>query len=198
MHSIFIIGDSISIQYGPYLRDYLDGFMHYDRLAGDPGNLDDPEGANAGDSRRVLHLLDQLSDIDADWLLLNCGLHDLRTDPDTGAKQVPLDEYRRNLRAIIDRVDGMRPRLVWLRTTPVDEAIHNARQRGFQRFAADVDAYNAAADDVMQGVPTIDLYTITANLGPDLYLDHVHFQDAVRRQQAAFIAGWLAAQSPLS
>jgi len=42
------------------------------------------------------------------------------------------------------------------------------------------------------GSPVIDLYTFTSNLGNDLYCDHVHFHDYIRRQQAAFIAGWLA------
>lgn len=42
-------------------------------------------------------------------------------------------------------------------------------------------------------VPIIDLYTFTANLGTDLYCDHVHFHDPIRQKQASFIAGWLAA-----
>lgn len=41
------------------------------------------------------------------------------------------------------------------------------------------------------GVPTVDLHTFTADLGPDLFCDHVHFTEPVRRLQAAFIAGWL-------
>jgi hypothetical protein len=42
-------------------------------------------------------------------------------------------------------------------------------------------------------VPLVDLHGFTANLGPELYCDHVHFVDAVRRQQAAFLAGWVHA-----
>ena len=53
--------------------------------------------------------------------------------------------------------------------------------------------YNAAADGVMAaaGVPMIDLYTFTRNLGPDLYCDHVHFHEHVREKQGAFVAGWV-------
>jgi lysophospholipase L1-like esterase len=56
-----------------------------------------------------------------------------------------------------------------------------------------VDAYNAVADQVMaaHSVPVVDLFTFTCNLGTDLYIDHVHFKDLVRAQQAAFIAGRL-------
>lgn len=32
-----------------------------------------------------------------------------------------------------------------------------------------------------------------ALLGDEIYCDHVHFTDAVRAQQAAYIAGWLQA-----
>ena len=84
-------------------------------------------------------------------------------------------------------------RLVWIRTTPCDERVHNRPGMDFHRFAADCDAYNAAADAVMAaaGVPVIDLHTFTRNLGPDLYCDHVHFHEQVREKQAAFIAGWV-------
>ena len=199
MKSIYVIGDSISIQYGPYLEEMLRGVWQYGRKEGDEEarlNLDRPQGANGGDSSMVLDFLRGRADsggIPADLLLLNCGLHDIKTDPATGYKQVPLPEYERNLRSILE----LRPRpgsLAWIRTTPCDERVHNrVPGPGFQRFARDVEAYNAAADAIMRaaGVPVLDLYTFTCNLGPELYCDHVHFADAIRRQQAAFIAGWL-------
>lgn len=199
---IYVVGDSISIQYGPHLEGYLKGVMAYSRKEGAEEallNLDKPQGANGGDSSMVLAYLKErrrTGGIDADLLLVNCGLHDIKTDPATGAKQVPLDQYERNLRAILETVEPMRPRFVWIRTTPCDEAVHNNRPGlGFHRFAADCAAYNAAADRIMRaaGVPSIDLHTFTRNLGPDLYCDHVHFHDAVREKQAAFIAGWLQA-----
>ena len=65
---------------------------------------------------------------------------------------------------------------------------------GFHRFVADCAAYNAVADRIMNaaGVPVIDLFTFTRNLGPELFCDHVHFHVNIREKQAAFIAGWLA------
>jgi hypothetical protein len=86
--------------------------------------------------------------------------------------------------------------LVWVRTTPCDEAVHNTRPgMTFHRFAADCAAYNAVADEVMAaaGVPTIDLHSFTASLGGEVYCDHVHFHEAVREKQGAYIAGWVDA-----
>jgi lysophospholipase L1-like esterase len=79
---IYVLGDSISIQYGLYLQKYLEGVMEYNRKQGDEEallNLDKPQGANGGDSGMVLSFLRARAasgGIDADLLLLNCGLHD--------------------------------------------------------------------------------------------------------------------------
>ncbi|MEZ4619592.1 MAG: SGNH/GDSL hydrolase family protein [Caldilineaceae bacterium] len=197
---LFIVGDSISIQYGPYLAAALRGVMDYARKEGEEEallNLDKPQGANGGDSGMVLAYLQAKAvtgGIDADLLLLNCGLHDIKTNPATGKKQVFIDEYAQNLAHIVQIVRPMQPTLVWIRTTPCDETVHNHPGMAFHRFAADGQAYNAVADGIMRehGVPVIDLYTFTRNLGDDVYCDHVHFHDHIRRQQAAFIAGWLA------
>ncbi len=196
---IFVVGDSISIQYGPCLREYLRGFMDYARKQGEADallNLDNPSGANGGDSSLVLAYLaavKKAGGIDADYLLLNCGLHDIKINPATGEKQVSPAQYGRNLRAIVETVSGMKPALIWIRTTPCDEKVHNQPDKTFHRFAADGDAYNRIADRAMAeaGVPIVDLYTFTVNLGGDLYCDHVHFHRHIREKQAVFIAGWL-------
>ena len=71
--------------------------------------------------------------------------------------------------------------------------MHNKRATGFHRYAGDVEEYNAAADKVMNaaGVPMIDLhrFTLGLKLGQAVYSDHVHFPEAVRKQQADFIGG---------
>ncbi|MCG3147499.1 MAG: hypothetical protein PCFJNLEI_00939 [Verrucomicrobiae bacterium] len=194
MKKIYVVGDSISIHYGPFLERYLRGKVAYARKEGAEEallNLDRPQGANGGDSSMVLAFLKAKGDLAVDRVLVNCGLHDIKTTPATGAKQVPLDQYQANLRAIVAHVGA---KLIWIRSTPCDERIHNARPgMEFFRYAADLAAYNAAADAIMAaaGVPVIDLYTFTVNLGPDLYCDHVHFPEPIREKQAAFIAGWL-------
>lgn len=197
---IYVLGDSISIGYGPFLKQYLVGTeIEYSRKEGEAEallNLDKPQGANGGDSSMVLSFLKasaEKSSIKADLMLVNCGLHDMRRDPQTRALQVPLDRYVRNLQDIIAVAKEMKIPLVWIRTTPCDENIHNKPGMKFYRFAADCADYNAAADQVMRsaGVPMIDLFTFTNNLGPNIFRDHVHFHEDIRRKQAAFIAGWL-------
>lgn len=201
MRSLYVIGDSISVHYAPFLERYVAGVfrcIHREGEAEALRNLDLPMGANAGDSARVLDFVRgkrARGGIDADILLLNCGLHDIRADPVTGARKTSLADYAANLEEIVGEVAAMKPRLVWVRTTPCDEATHNRPGAEFHRFGADVIAYNAAADAVMarRGVASIDLHTFTANLdaGASLYCDHVHFPVHIREKQAAFIAGWL-------
>lgn len=196
---LFVLGDSISIQYGPYLEQYLIGRYRYDRKRGtEPAlaGLEPPHDENGRDSMHVLAFLRAMqrhSGIEADMLLLNCGLHDIKTDPASGEKQVTPELYESNLRAIIQVAREMGLRVVWVRTTPVDDAIHNRHSTEFHRHAADCEAYNTIADSIMRAleVPSIDLYSITRSLGPDLYCDHVHFHEHIREKQAAYIAGWL-------
>ncbi len=197
MTSFFLLGDSISIHYGPLLAERIRVFGTLSRKTGPVGDLDNPEGQNGGDSRRCLaYLRERFADsaFHPDWLLLNCGLHDLRRG--TGgarALQVPLPEYRANLETIVALAHARSQRLCWIRTTPVDEAVHNARTSGFRRFAADVEDYNAAADAVCRrrGVPQIDLFGFTQRFCPGAFADHVHFDAPMRERQACFLAGHL-------
>ncbi len=109
--------------------------------------------------------------------------------------KIRYNEYADNLRAIIQTATSMNLELIWIRTTPCDETVHNQEGMGFHRFSADCAAYNRTADQIMKEarLPSIDLHTFTFNLGPDLYCDHVHFHEHIRQKQAAFIVGWLAA-----
>ena len=97
---IYVLGDSISIGYGSFLDAYLKGIIEYSRKEGEEEallNLDNPVGANGGDSGMVLSFLQAKAasgGIDADLLLLNCGLHDIKTAPSSGAYQVPIETYR--------------------------------------------------------------------------------------------------------
>ncbi|WP_439481104.1 SGNH/GDSL hydrolase family protein [Cyclobacterium plantarum] len=196
---VFVIGDSISMQYGPYLEQYLNGSWVYDRKRDDgmnSANLDNPAGANGGDSGMVLDYLRQKMNDPAfnpDLMLINCGLHDIKTGVNTGERQINLDQYRDNLEDIHDLLEERGIPMVWIRTTPVDDEQHNANQRSFYRYAADLAIYNAVADEVFSSrdVPMIDLHRFTLNLGENLYIDHVHFNEETRARQAAFIAGFL-------
>lgn len=201
MIRIFVLGDSISIQFGPYLEKALAGRFAYDRKRAPDGkqaedDLDFPQGENGGDSAMCLGYLRHRRKHDpilADVLLLNCGLHDIKTDPETGLRQVPLEQYRQNLREILDEAKAMGLKVVWFRTPPVVDEIHNTRCKSFHRFAADVDRYNLTADVVMTeaGVPSIDLHGFCLSQVPEMLIDHVHYNDIAREAQAAFIAAEL-------
>lgn len=200
MPTVFVVGDSISMQYGPHLARFLGAAgIGYARKEGDAGAhvLDNPMGANGGDSGMVrAYLAARCAEpgFRPDLLVVNCGLHDIKRARPDGRAQVGLDDYRAHLAAIADLVAGIDAGLVWVRTTPVVEAIHNPRS-AFDRRAADVAAYNAAADAVLAGraALAIDLHAFTAAFGDAAYCDHVHFTEEVRALQGAFIAGHLLA-----
>ena len=201
MDKIFVLGDSISIQYGPYLQHLLAGRCDYARkeaLLEAPPDLPYPADANGGDSSMALAYLRakvEATDFSPDYLLLNCGLHDIKTDPQTGQKQVSPPDYEQNLKQIVALAAEKGLNLIWVRTTPVDDQIHNSRLAAFQRFNQDAIAYNHLADRVFSQARTLllDLYHFTLNLGADIYCDHVHFTETVRARQAAFIAGFVMA-----
>lgn len=200
MKSLFVLGDSISMQYGPHLKRMLEGIFEYHRKEGADGviDLDDVSGANGGDSGMVLDYLERLFSagrLNYDVIMVNCGLHDIKTDPATRAKQVPLSQYEENLRGIFTLLGRTKARPVWVRSTPVNDLVHNSIAKDFKRYSSDLDAYNASADCIMNDltVPMIDLYTFTKNLGSDLYYDHVHFKEEISALQAAFIAGHMFA-----
>ncbi|HEX8834101.1 MAG TPA: SGNH/GDSL hydrolase family protein [Abditibacteriaceae bacterium] len=197
---IFVVGDSISMAYGPYLQRYTAGRFAYARKGDKIGDIELPHAehdANGGDSRTVLSYLRALHEAGfrTDYLLLNCGLHDIKREPGTNALQVPPEEYLDNLKAIFPLVIEMALQPVWVRTIPVDEALHTAEEKGFLRFLADVEEYNRIADETMYAanIPVLDLYSFTQNLGENLSPGGVHFSDEVAAQQAAFLAGALAA-----
>ncbi len=199
---VFVIGDSISIYYGPYLKNSLKGFFSYDRKK-DKGealkNLDNPVGANGGDSGMVLAYLKELvkdKDFKTDYLLVNCGLHDIKRKSPRGNPQVNLIKYKSNLSEIIYFSKVMDVKLIWVNSTPVADSIHN-RRVPFYRFNQDLINYNKAADSIMleSKIPVIDLYSFTEKYIPQAYIDHIHYKKDIRGKQADFIAGSLIAIS---
>ena len=197
---VFVIGDSISIHYGPYLKNSLVGFFNYDRKR-DKGqalkDLDNPVGANGGDSEMVLAYLKELqndTNFKTDYLLVNCGLHDIKRASSNDSTQVSLKKYMDNLQSIIFISEEMKVKLVWVNSTPVLDTIHN-RRVPFFRFEKDLLAYNKTADSLMElsNIPIIDLNTFTNKYIPNAFIDHVHYKTDIREKQADFIAGNLTA-----
>ncbi len=203
LQNLFVVGDSISMQYGTYLQTATTGIYNYARKTGKElavlQDANQTQSANGGDSARVLAYLTAMKNdpnFTPDVLLINCGLHDIKTIPQTDQKQVTIDKYAENLKNIVSLTKDIGAKMVWLRTTPVDDARHNKPGRSFFRYNKDVIAYNKVADSIMQQgkIPTIDLYKFTDELKTEgeKYVDHVHYNKHTRKLHAEFIAKKLA------
>jgi hypothetical protein len=195
MKRLFLLGDSISLHYGPFLRNYLEGRCTVRGKEGEGeafNNLDIPAGGNGGDSGMELEYLSRRPEaMDCDIFLFNCGLHDIKGDLQTGGLQVPIERYRANLEAICALLEKHPLKAAFIRSTPVDDFLHAKRNRSFSRKNTDLICYNAVADEIMEArrIPRIDLYGFTRSLGSGIFQDHVHFIPEVRRLQAAYIGG---------
>ena len=82
--------------------------------------------------------------------------------------------------------------MVWIRPTACDGRVHN-HGVGFHRVTRNFKIYDESAGPIMMegDVLFIDLYGFTLRLGEDLFCDHVHCHDHIRKQHATYIAGWL-------
>ena len=154
---IFVIGDSVSIHYGPYLKKMIKHKFEYDRKRGIEEaltDLDRPIGANAGDSGMVMEYLakEYKKNTRYEILLINCGLHDARVDRALNKIQVELEDYKMNLTKIIEISKAMANKIIWVGLTPVIDEIHNSRKEGVLRYSEDVQAYDIAAKEVMEKV----------------------------------------------
>lgn len=155
---VLLIGDSISIGYTLPVRDLMEG----------KANVHRPP-TNCASTRRGLAQLDKwLGDGHWDVIHFNWGLHDLKyVKPGTerlvavntpGAdRQVPPEEYERNLRRLVERLEKTGAKLIWRNTTPVPQGAAG-------RVVGDAAKYNAIAARIMKEhhIPTNDLHGFVA------------------------------------
>ncbi len=165
---VLLIGDSISIGYTLPVRELLRGVANVHRI---------PE--NAAHTRVGLAKLDAwLGTGKWDVIHVNFGLHDLKI-MEGGARQVPVEEYERNLDAIFARLKQTGAKVVFANTTPVPEGkVSPARD------PADVGKYNAAAGRAASraGIAVTDLFAaVTPHLGEYQRPVNVHFVEAGSR-----------------
>lgn len=196
----FFIGDSISVHYGEHIQALLSGRFRYGRKTGRERvirGLPIKKNASGQNSTLALMYIEAMLAAGAwrpDLLVLNCGLQDISRSRATGMIATPLPQYRRNLGQILERLQNAGIRVIWVRTTPVDDARHH-KYKTFDRRNADVRRYNVAADKIMSaaGVPIADLYGFTNAVGGAKLLrqDGVHFRQEARRAQATFLAGFI-------
>lgn len=193
--TLFVLGDSISIDYTPYLKAYLGGDWQVSRKGDLPATAipGEPEPDNGGDSRVIgIYLKEMLPRLSAKTILLNCGLHDIKRHPlPSSAAQVALQDYQNNLRNTLSLIRSYQKQVLWVTITPVSDQQHAACEKTFFRFDTDVREYNQAAETIMRaaGVPVLDLGSFTRNLPGPIYRDHVHYTETISQLQAAFICG---------
>ena len=179
---VLLIGDSISMGYTPGVRDLLKGKANV---------LHPPE--NCSSTIVGLKRLDAwLGEKKWDVIHFNFGLHDLKyvdekgtlVAVEKGKQWVPLEEYEKNLRQIVERLKKTGARLIWCSTTPVPEGAPG-------RVAGDEVKYNQAAGKVMteSGVEIDDLHAFASPKLKDIQLPkNVHFTPEGSRQLAAVVA----------
>lgn len=168
MPKLLLIGDSISIHYTPGVARELAGLLEVTHHEG-----------NAQDSRHLRENLEAYlraaGDVDA--IHFNVGLHDIKLFRDGSGHQVPLDEYRLHLAAVVERLRQTGAKLMWATTTPVIYERH-ARAKDFDRRCEDVLAYNAVAGEIVSaaGIPVDDLFEAVDRAGVERCLgeDGVH------------------------
>lgn len=202
MRKLFVIGDSISLYYHEPLKCQLKGILEYSRKGNDEEinnalNVpNEPRGANAGDSFQVLDYISTLKDknIKLDIVAINCGLHDIRRDRENNNLQVEYEDYKKNLVKIVTILREISNKIYWIRTTHVKDERHNLRKGGYLRYNKDVIEINKIADEIMnkEKIDIIDLYSFTKSLEKEfseeeMYLDYIHFKEAVSQKQAEFI-----------
>ncbi len=181
MTRVTIIGDSIAMAYGPLVRDLLAGQVE----------VWQPK-ENAGTSANVLaHVEEWFLRPPADLIHFNCGLHDLAIDKGREDRRVEVEQYAANLAEILARIKaGSAAKLVWATTTPVMDAWHEANH-GFRRHEEDVLRYNAAAREVVKGLPVNDLHAVIMRGGREQCVceDGVHMTARGNRLLAEAVAG---------
>ena len=187
MPQALLIGDSISIDYTLHVRGLLAQVADVHRPP-----------VNCESTVLGLKEIDRwLGDRKWDVIHFNWGLHDLKlVKPDgegenrpQGKQAVTLEEYDRNLRALVSRLQKSGARLIWATTTPVPKGTSN-------RLNGDEASYNAVALKIMseQGVRIDDLHALATSRQNEIQRPaNVHFTPEGSLQLAREVAEHIVA-----
>jgi len=182
---VLIIGDSISIGYTEPLADIL---ADKATVVHNPGN--------AQHSAYGLANLDKwLGSTQWDVIHFNHGLHDLKyvdeqgkntSSKQTGHIQIPVQQYEKNMAAIVARLKKTGAKLIFATTTPYPD-----RPAGPLREAGQAEKYNQAALRVMakHNIPVNDLHAFALPRLKQLQKPrNVHFKPEGSRALAQEVA----------
>ncbi|MBN2090045.1 alkaline phosphatase D family protein, partial [candidate division KSB1 bacterium] len=135
---VLIIGNSISIGYTPFVREFLAGKVNVHRI---------PE--NARDTNFGLQRLSEwVGQTEWDVIHFNWGLHDLKRLKDgrydvTGEQVTPLQQYEDNIEELVRQLKNTGTTLIWASTTPVPSGSSG-------RIEGDEIKYNQVAEKIMR------------------------------------------------
>ncbi len=183
--NVLLIGDSISIGYMLAARQQLSGEANVFRPA-----------TNCGPSSKGLESIDSwLGDRKWDVIHFNHGLHDLKYLGPNGEnlaapgsagshQQVPIEQYKTNLKKIAKRLKKTGAAIVWCETTPVPDG-----SKG--RVPGDSKKYNDAAAEVMAelgGIETDSLYGVASKISDMQKPANVHYTAEGSKELAKQVA----------
>ena len=191
--TLTVLGDSISVCYSQFLDEAIKNkpFVFIPKTYGKEAfeDLNIPVGLNCGDSRMMLDYIKNICPMTSDVYVMNCGLHDIKTNPITNERQVSEEDYYKNLDKIFEFFNSKNKKLYFVNTTPAIADIHNAKMKQFLRYEADVSKCNQTAEELCKkhNIKLIDLYSFTSLFGNDAFCDHVHYYNDIAKMQADFI-----------
>jgi hypothetical protein len=173
---IFIIGDSISLGYTPFVVKSLKGKALVSR----------PNQNCNGTKLGVEKLDDWLGNEKYDLIHFNFGLHDMKhVDPVTGVgsinpsnpRQSDLPIYKRNLEAIVKKLKATGAMIIFATSTPVVGEL----AKDVLREPEELTKYNRAATKIMHRnhIRVNDLFSFAKSLVKEYQIPNdVHFTEA--------------------
>lgn len=115
------------------------------------------------------HFKEWVADQNPDVVHVNFGIHDADVQPD-GEHQILLAQYGLSLKRFLIKMEQELPaaKIIWATTTPLYiPTPDQPMDRWPERAAAEIDAYNAAALEIVQGqgIPVNDLHDVVIRSG---------------------------------
>ena len=163
---VLLIGDSISIGYTLPVRDLLKGKANVHRI---------PQNGGATDVG-LQKMASWLGDGKWDVIHFNFGLHDAKYLSET-AQRASREQYRENLRMLVEQMTATRATLIFATTTPVPKGGVLSPTRRFDS----IEQRNTIAVSLMQelGVAIDDLYAVALPVMAEVGRENdVHFSPA--------------------
>ena len=147
---VLIIGDSISIEYLPFVKEYLGGKAEVTRPYKESGEAENCQGTTNG----LVSIDRWIGNTRWDIIHFNFGLHDIKhvdletrensKDPQAPQQASP-KQYKKNLKSIVKTLKATGAKLIFATTTPYPDDV-----KGPLRKAGMPKVYNDIALEIMK------------------------------------------------